>query len=43
MVFAKRVNHPPSKEFAYMRTSLGQVEQTVRFQIVETLAAVLVA
>jgi len=42
-VFAKRVHHPPSKEFAYMRTSLDQVRETVRFQIAETLAAVLVA
>lgn len=42
-VFAKRVNHPPSKEFAFMRTSLAQVEQTARFQVVEALAAVLAA
>jgi hypothetical protein len=41
MVFAKRVNHPPSKEFAYMRTSLTQVRETARFQIAEAIAGVL--
>lgn len=42
-VFAKRVNHPPSKEFAFMRTSLAQVQETVRFQIAEAIAGVLAA
>lgn len=41
MVFAKRVNHPPSKEFRYMRTSLEQVRETARFQIAEAIAGVL--
>jgi hypothetical protein len=41
MVFAKRVNHPPSKEFRYMRTSLDQVRETARYQIVEAIAGVL--
>ena len=40
-VFAKRVNHPPSKEFRYMRTSLEQVRETVRFQIADAIAGVL--
>ena len=43
MVFAKRVNHPPSKEFAFMRTSLTQVRETVRLQIAEAIAGVLAA
>ena len=41
--FAAHVHHPPSKEFAYMRTSLGQVEETVRAQITEALAGVIAA
>jgi hypothetical protein len=41
MVFAKRVDHPPSREFRYMRTSLDQVRETVRFQISDALAGVL--
>lgn len=41
MVFAKRVNHPPSKEFRYMRTSLDQVRETARFQIADAIAGVL--
>jgi len=41
MVFAKRVTHPPSREFRYMRTSLDQVRETVRFQISDALAGVL--
>jgi hypothetical protein len=40
-VFARSVNHPPSREFRYMRTSLEQVRETVRFQIVEAIAGVL--
>ena len=43
MIFRKHVNHPPSKEFRYMRTSLEQVQQTTRFQISEAIAQVLVA
>ena len=40
-VFAQRVNRPPSKEFRYMRTSLEQVRETVRFQIADAIAGVL--
>lgn len=40
-VFARSVNHPPSREFRYMRTSLDQVRETVRFQISDALAGVL--
>jgi hypothetical protein len=43
MVFAKRVDHPPSREFRYMRTSLDQVRETVRFQISDAIAGVLAA
>jgi hypothetical protein len=43
MVFAKHVNHPPSKEFRYMRTSLDQVEETFRLQLVEAIAGVVAA
>lgn len=42
-VFASRVHHPPSKEFAYMRTSLEQVQETVRLQISEAIAGCLAA
>ncbi len=42
-VFAKRVNHPPSREFAFMRTSLDEVKETVRFQITEAIAAAVAA
>ena len=43
MVFAKRVIHPPSKEFAFLRTSLTQVEEKVRIQITEAIAGVAAA
>ncbi len=43
MVFRKHVNHPPSREFAFMRTSLDEVKETVRFQITEAIAAAVAA
>ena len=43
MVFRKHVNHPPSREFAVMRTSLDEVKETVRFQITEAIAAAVAA
>ncbi len=43
MVFRKHVNHPPSREFAVMRTSLDEVKETVRFQITEGIAAAVAA
>ena len=39
--FAKIVHHPPSKEFAYMRTSLDEIEDTAMTWLSETLNHIL--
>jgi hypothetical protein len=39
--FAKIVHHPPSKEFAYMRTSLDEIEDTAMTWLGKTLDYVL--